>query len=586
MAGSLNSPKSAGKASANSAPRTSTTSSSDLRTSGSSSATNRIASPSASPAPAASDPAKDESSKWAIMTITAGVLVGATMTATIVFSLISSEKRAASHRTDTTEKPSPVRPTPVAKKDEELPAELLTMSREVPPPPKPVEPSKMEVAVVSTSTKPPGPKVELNLGKPLPPPLTDIEKKGRLLSLPKRAGGLGATVSESGELCKIHVQDPAECDLTLVTSEEIDGQPRLFLQLDETAPKGKRVWIANARSGKGLLETGQTARIGSFQLANQTLAFEWNLAAPPWTNPYGLTLCTLHVKIANESVPCALFKVLPSKPVRLNLGQARQAIPFAGTGQSVASGSSLRLAVELRFGDWSEVLNLTADSDAKTVVVIPKKIERGEGNVELELRFVPPTQSQDAELKYGLFPFLPTASEPAVAPMKVPEWVFKNLRSDRIRFGDPPKPVYTSEFILGDFVRVRQPLAKQKKDAEGRLQNIKKSLNVAEVALNRVENSKSESDIKKAKDAVAYWEGMRSHGREFDQYIDDLTAWSVEMEKHFQDLQKNLEVRFSMYLEFRDEEVVLSETDPPPKRTATPAVRKSDSPKTTPRPSF
>lgn len=580
MAGSLNSPKNAGKARATSASRTTTTSTPNAHAVRSSATTYRAASP------VASDPASNVSAKWAIVTITAGVIVGATMTATIVSSLISSDKHASLNRPGTAGDASSARPTPIAKK-EEIPADLLALSLEVPLSPKSVEPPKMEVAEVSTSTKLPDPKVELNPGKPLPPTFADIEKKGRLLSLPQRVGGLGAAESESGELCKIHVQDPTECDLTLVTSEMIDDQPRLFLQLDEAGSKGKRVWIAAARSSKGLVDTGQTARIGTFQLANQTLTFEWNLAAPPWTKPYGLTLCTLHVRVADQSVPCALFKALPSKPVRLNLAQARQVIPFAGTGQSVASGRSLRLAVELRFGDWSELLNLTADADAKTVVVIPKKIEHGEGNVELELRFVPPSQSQDAELKYGAYPFLPTATEPAVEKMQVPRWVFKNLRSDLIKSGNPPKPVYPGEFILGDFVKIRQPLAKQRKDTGARVQNVKKSLETAEVALRLVDNVKSDSaDIKKAKDAVAYWQGMRSHGREFDQYLDDFTAWSVEMEKHFQDLQKNLEVRFSMYMDLTDEVVVLSETDPPPKRTATPAARKSDSPKAAPTRSF
>lgn len=507
--------------------------------------------------------ARPSSSKYQLV----GAIVGGIILLAVVFGMFGTSKQSPPPPTNigTAENPNPARPTPIAKK-EELPAELLAVSKEAPPPPKPVEPPKMEVAVATTNTKPPETKVDLKPDKPLPPPFTDIEKKGRLLSLPKRVGGLGAADSESGELCKIHVRDPAECELTLVTSETEDGQPRIFLQPDEAAAKRKRVWIATARVGKGLGGKEETVRIGTFQLANQTLTFEWNLAAPSWANPHGLTLCTLHVKVADESVPCALFKVVPSKPVGLNLAQGNQAIRFEDTGQRVASGSPLRLTVEFRFGDWSEVLNLTANADSKTVVVIPKEIDHGKGNVELELRFVPPSQNQDAELKYGAFPFLPTATEPSVPPKTVPEWVFKDMRTDRIRRPSSTEPVYAGEFKIADFVRVRQPLVKQKKDTEGKINNVQKPLEEAELRLKRAENVKSEPDIKEAQKEVAYWKGMRSHAREFDRYLDDLTAWSVEMEKHFQDLQKNLEVRYSMYLEFRDETVVLSETDPPPKR--------------------
>ena len=476
--------------------------------------------------------------------------------------------------------------TPARKKPEERPAGLQTKMDEQPTA-KPLDVKPIEVAVVPLPKSTEPPKVVEIPEKPLPPVFSDIKAYGKMLSLPKRDGGLSQTTSKLGELCKLFVKDAADCDLKLKTTDKTkDRQPLFYLQLDESAPKGTQVWLVNARPEKEALGgPASAAPIGKFRLHEQSLKFEWNLSPAPWSKPDGLTLCTLDVTVKGETVTCKLINPQRRKPERFNLAKGKQPMDLDVPPKSLQDPAFLKLDLELLFGDWSAQETLSAVSGTATKFVIPRESSHGKGDVDFEIRLQPPSEGEPAKLKYEAFPHL-TFLKPieAKGPKELPHWEYTTVRTDVFKpvVSASERP-YKDGFIIPDFQRLQKFASGQKKTAtegpintaSGKITSIKEKMAFLESEREAARKKQLPEkvrefgeDIQKAQSELEYWEGMKDHWQELVKYHKDISAWITEMKAHFETLQKDLEVRFSVYLEFDDERVVLSETDPPPQRMA------------------
>lgn len=408
----------------------------------------------------------------------------------------------------------------------------------------------------------------------------DIMAKGGVLSLPKREQGIATIAAGEQELCKIFVKQPADCELVLVTTETLDdGQPRLFLERQPPQDNGVQVWIATAGSKNRTFNVIEKQQIGSFKLKDQLLTFEWKADAPDWTAPFGLLYCKLDVRVGKERTRCSLTQRTTMPPERVAFSARKASLKVEIPAGSLSSVKSLRYDMELKLGGWSE-FKTRVGAGEKLKFEIPE--EDPGTNVDLEVQFVEPTSRKEAKFAYGAYVYLN-----CIKPQPGLRQGFTLQRSDDVN------DVMKDGLIFADLEKMKkQAIDDEKKANNVELPKAKSAVKEKEKELSRATFLEEklaiqetlnglEDNLKKIQDAIA--KGAEA------------IKWTATMESRLKLIEANLEVRFTIYLEFPSdsgtEKVVLVETNPPPSKPIAPAkaeIRKPEErdavPKDSPKP--
>lgn len=546
---------------------------------------------------AAPDATPADDARWLIPIVAVSLVVGTTLIAGIGWMLIG-RSRPQNSDSLATSSAAPARILPPRQKDEERPAELAIKKTEQPAI-KSADIKPMKVAVAPTPKSTGVAKVDPTLGKPLSPTFSDIEAKRRLLSLPNKEGGVATSLQES--LCKVFVNDSADCELKLHTTEHIaDGQPRLLLRRDEKSADGSSFWTVLSQVPDPFIEgTLKQAPIGQFVLNNTDLSFRWNDTTPVWSYPHGLTFCKLDVTVGDQTVQCSLFKAESRKPEKLNLSERRQSLDLQVPPGSLANVDALHVTLELHVDGSQYSTTISATEKHPVTLEIPHRLDVGEGKVALDFRFDPPASDSPAKLEYSVYPFMTFLNEvKATKPMELPSWERLTIRCDKLKPMPNQPPALKEGFILSDLARLQKfgfgqknlfdsqitkTLNPQIKEIEADIRAVQRELKDANDSLQSARDRKDLNGIAKAQGNIAqteqvlarlnttlaYQEGLRQHALTGAKHHDDFQLWLEAMKRRFTDLQSNAEVRYSVFLTFGDERIVLSETNPPPQSPET-----------------
>ena len=514
-------------------------------------------------------------SKWLVFSVVGGILMGIISVTTILsFLLQRSALPVPPVALDNTGPNSTVAVV-------EKPAALVKLDTAKATPKVAPVINTNTVAIVATKPVEVMPSEIKPQAKPLSPVFANIAAKGRILSLPKRDQGItavGSTSSAPEELCKVFAKNLSDCELKLSTTETFAGEPRLFLESDPTPEPGTRSWTVMSRTKKDVFGESNSKAIGRFILHDGTqdhaLTFAWDPEVPEWSNPFGLSYCKLDVQVGSEKVACSLSKPTMIPAEKLDLTIHRRSLAIGIPARSLASSEFLRLDLELHLGDWSDGAYLiNVNTSPLTKLVVPKDSENGDGRVELEFRFTPPGEVKGAELAYAAFVFPTVLTE---VPGKVPEWKREPKRVDQI------DKALKDGFTSPDFQNVQKAAAIQKLAVQSKISELKRSIQpslkkIADKLEDIRRNRTNAAEAKNASRVAAYdreisdlEEELRSlNGRtqpwqDALKFSEESAAWIAEMRQRFVEIERKLEVRFSVYLDYGNERVVLAETNPPP----------------------
>lgn len=411
--------------------------------------------------------------------------------------------------------------------------------------------------------------------------IEDIAAKGNVLSLPKREQGLQPLVGEQ-ELCKVFLNDLDDLKLKLITTEALeDGQPKQFLVADANTPQEVRTWTVFSRAKNSTLQVLEEVAIGKFTLRDQTLIFEW-LQAPNWTSPFGLLYCKLLAQVGSEQVECSLVRATTKPAEHLDLSRPKLSVPVEIYADSLSSMRYVRYDLELKLDDWSEAkTGVRASDNVVQQFTLPAIDGTGDTRVQLELQFTPPGKT-DAAFAYRSLVF-PTVIRPMDG-----KWVYFTKRNDEV------DEQSREGFALNDFERYRKKAADEKRkamveqvNARRPISGLESQIKLKEAELSALQGSGKDKVIESVrnelqdlrgrlgiqKGLVATWQEAIDHG-------DDVLNWTTNMKKRFEEIQQKLEVRFTVYLEFlsqsKVEQIVLVETNPPPKSRTVAAEKNKD----------
>jgi hypothetical protein len=409
----------------------------------------------------------------------------------------------------------------------------------------------------------------------LSPVFKDIEAKGKVLSLPKLERGLIEDEAEPQELCKIYIDNLDDCTLSLVTAETFDGEQRLRLIPETESPPGQRAWTVESHTKNPAVARSQAVPIGQFVLHDATkdhaLTFAWANDLPEWSNAFGLAYCKLEVEVGEDMVACQLSKPVIIPPEKLRIQTRGEKIPIPIPAGSLASLDKVRFDVELARRD--AVINgayQNPATDPKPVKIrIPGESPDGAGDVEFEFRFLPPDKT-GAEFACAAFVFPATLSPAGLGWKKVVqrvdqlEPVLKDAKIDiKVKEG----------IVLADMER----LAKLSRVHETRTINSIRSL-VTEVKKldSELEEFANAKDLDKDEiEKTNRWNQERElalkkiqQGEELIAFGKEFVSWTDMMRSQLHDLEKTIEIRYSVYLDLGDERAVIAQTERAPRRPA------------------
>jgi hypothetical protein len=502
------------------------------------------------------------SGPWILLGFAAGILC--VVTVAIVWQLAFGRQTNGDLATNLTTRSNPIIEKPTA---------LIQME-----PDKQVEDSKRRINSMTTAQK--DQKVEQEVVTPQTQEnrrvfdeiTKDIRSKGTVLLLPKREQGIATPVSEH-ELCKIFVRQPADCNLKLVTTETIDdGQPRMYLNRDEMPDDGIQSWTAVTRAKSTTFGTIEEIPIGRFTLKDQSLFFEW-LQAPDWMFPFGLLYCKLDVHAGSEKIQCSLTKPTITVDDRLDLAHRKATMPVDISAGTLSSVKFLRYDIELSLGDWSESkISVKAEESQPLKFEIPGKDDSPDSRIDLEIRFVPPTGTQEAAFAYRAY-IHPTY----LAELQGPRWERITKRNDESEAMQETK----EGFIVPDFKAYRKTVVDLRKRATKAWEATKADHVPIAAALARAQELRlPEKELQPYQKRLEDSTRLIAHRLEAVKFGDESLEWIGATEKHFEEIQSDLDVRFTVYLEFLNEskveKVILVETNPPPSKRGLQSATKID----------
>jgi hypothetical protein len=242
----------------------------------------------------------------------------------------------------------------------------------------------------------------------------------------------------------------------------------------------------------------------------------------------------------------------------------------------------VRYDLELKLDDWSEAkTGVRASDNVVQQFTLPAIDGTGDTRVQLELQFTPPGKT-DAAFAYRSLVF-PTVIRPMDG-----KWVYFTKRNDEV------DEQSREGFALNDFERYRKKAADEKRkamveqvNARRPISGLESQIKLKEAELSALQGSGKDKVIESVrnelqdlrgrlgiqKGLVATWQEAIDHG-------DDVLNWTTNMKKRFEEIQQKLEVRFTVYLEFlsqsKVEQIVLVETNPPPKSRTVAAEKNKD----------
>ncbi len=122
-------------------------------------------------------------------------------------------------------------------------------------------------------------------------------------------------------LTQIPVADPKQIDLAVsstqgnskeVGREDSNTQGLIIEVKDEEPEEGQpiRRWVVQRKVIDQLTKIPEFAEIGTFQLADEKLSFQWNMEAPDWAKANSLQYCMLEISQKNQPTPKKPPKIL------------------------------------------------------------------------------------------------------------------------------------------------------------------------------------------------------------------------------------------------------------------------------------
>ena len=331
------------------------------------------------------------------------------------------------------------------------------------------------------------------------------------------------------------------------------------------------------------------------------LEFKWIVnSAADESAPLGIQLCKLSFTVGKETeneetVQCSFSKVIDKiRPGKLDLTKRNQKLPLDVKAGTLASTDTMRVDLEILFeGRSHSYPEIVVGRDSLIRLELPKESSHGNGKVEIEFEIIPPDSTRDAELKYRAFVFpeymvftssANSTPNPQSSRTPPPRMERQSKRCDAL------DKQFKDGFIKSDFgiaQRLAEGKNKQIKDgdlprrktgrdmAEKRIRSTQKELGETRDKLSKekdvgdrerltnkvngleVEILDARKDQQWHEDWIEFLHGPIQHKARIDE-------WIPEMRERFSQIQDNLEVRFSVYLDKGVERVVLAETNPPP----------------------
>ena len=189
--------------------------------------------------------------------------------------------------------------------------------------------------------------------KDLGPWNQDILAKNRFLPLPERPQTVVITENKPKEISKINVHNPTSINLQIHSpGGKSKEQGLVFRVNDEESDKGEKLrrWIVQRKAVDPFTKQVQFGEVGTFELADQSLSFAWNMEAPPWTKPLALQFCLLEIIHNGQSELCQLSQAKIVPPTKLlekpdEIFGKDKVIPLAIKSNAVDDPKSLRLSL-------------------------------------------------------------------------------------------------------------------------------------------------------------------------------------------------------------------------------------------------
>ena len=418
----------------------------------------------------------------------------------------------------------------------------------------------------------------------------DVLAKGRVLSLPK---GTGNAAGDDRELCKVFVERPTDCELALLAQVKMkDGSPELELRGNELeGTDDSQSWTVFGRKEDTFRGGAVEQRMGQFTLRDQSLFFT---RAPDFRDEHlssSLLYAKLNMKVGSDEIQSSLFRPVTQKPKLLDLKRTKPTFTIDNSAEILASAKSLRYDMQLSLNEWTVLKErVEAENDRPLKFEIPTVMGTIDSRVDLEFSFHR-SQTGDAGFSYRAYVY-PRFMESKAgfleskSSSQVLEQVSK--RSDLL------DPQWKDGFTTRELDRIKAITVKHNKAAKDRIKSLEKEIKTAK---NDPKEKSAEQDLggessqekdegRREKTMKELMDKKVSEERIVEQGEENF-KWIREIESRFEEIEKKLDVRFSIYREFvsssGNDRTVLAETDPPPSPRKPVQNRPESSPKNVPR---
>jgi hypothetical protein len=333
----------------------------------------------------------------------------------------------------------------------------------------------------------------------------DILGQDRRLFLPEPG------VSGPVELAKVLVDSPAECELSLHGMEivfENDRTPTI----EQADADNARTWTILVKAG-----LGKGRPIAIFSLASQSLTYEWKTTrfAP---NTECLRYCLLTLKAKSESISCFLCKPREVEPLKLSFRRYKQAIDIPLDVHWLPRAEHLR--IDLEFANFP-----------------PHEVDPSEdvGHKELATVHFPPDTDPEAVEDFA----------------DVEIW-FEASRRCRLYLKTLgyPKMLGNGRVSEGEVKIDRSFLASQKRDLKKLKSQVKALQQKIDVQLTRNYSTSEKQDLQR----------LNRQNAERSKAVESIEVWFEGMQKLIEVLETDGRIKFRLYVEIEDEQIVLVQT--------------------------
>lgn len=252
------------------------------------------------------------------------------------------------------------------------------------------------VPMVATAIPSPAPATTPMPGSTPPPPaatgtaLDDVRARGKLLQIPESKD------TSRRVLTTVQVDQPQDCDLTLLGAEEIcpAGSTLQLVKQDPTADE--RVWSVMLTSAGAL---SKSKPIADFRLKGEELSFQWQKLSGALP---ALMFCLLRIDAAGEQELCQLCKPLVAAALPLKLADrwTIEADLPADAGSAPLPIRAEPLAID--FPNVSQPGNTTIAAGQSAIL---KVSGQSTGNLDVELELECKFELKQGKLQLVIVPY-------------------------------------------------------------------------------------------------------------------------------------------------------------------------------------